>query len=82
MATIKEYLKYYKSLTFNECKLNINDVLVKPSFIGLKSVISFAEQLNNRQILFIILLGVFLTYFSSNLLNSSNESNSKMTSFG
>ena len=28
MATIKEYLKYYKSLTFNECKLNINDVLL------------------------------------------------------
>ena len=28
MATIKEYLKYYKSLTFSECKLNINDVLL------------------------------------------------------
>ena len=28
MATIKEYLKNYKNLTFNECKLNINDVLL------------------------------------------------------
>ena len=28
MATIKEYLKYYKILSFKECKLNINDVLL------------------------------------------------------
>lgn len=28
MATIKEYLKYYKDLTFEECNFNINDVIL------------------------------------------------------
>ena len=28
MATIKEYLKYYKDLSFEECNLNINDVIL------------------------------------------------------
>ncbi len=28
MATIKEYLKYYKNLTFEECNFNINDVIL------------------------------------------------------
>ena len=28
MATIKEYLRYYKGLSFKECCFNINDVLL------------------------------------------------------
>ena len=28
MATIKDYLKYYKNISFKENKLNINDVII------------------------------------------------------
>ena len=28
MATIKDYLKYYKSISFKDNKLNINDVII------------------------------------------------------
>ncbi len=28
MATIKEYIKIYKNLSFEECDLNINDIII------------------------------------------------------
>ena len=28
MATIKDYLKYYKNISFKDIKLNINDIII------------------------------------------------------
>ena len=41
MATIKEYLKYYKELSFEECNFNINDVILftELSYIKWKDIV-------------------------------------------
>ena len=42
MYTIKEYLKYYKNLTFEECPININDVILftELSYIDWNNIVS------------------------------------------
>lgn len=46
MYTIKEYLKYYKNLTFEECPININDVILftELSYIDWNNIVSKGSQ--------------------------------------
>ena len=46
MYTIKEYLKYYKNLTFEECPININDVILftELSYIDWNNIVSKGPQ--------------------------------------
>lgn len=47
MYTIKDYLKYYKNISFKECKLNINDVIIftELSYIDWSNIV---PRLNNK----------------------------------
>ena len=42
MFTIKDYIKYYNSISFNECSFNINDVLLftEISYIDFSDIVS------------------------------------------
>ena len=42
MFTIKEYIKYYKNISFDECSFNINDVLLftEISYIDFSDIVS------------------------------------------
>lgn len=42
MFTIKDYIKYYKNISFNECSFNINDVLLftEISYIDFSDIVS------------------------------------------
>ena len=57
MATIKDYLKYYKSISFKDNKLNINDVIIftELSYIDWSNIVPTS---NNK----ITLKEAFTTY--------------------
>lgn len=86
MATIKEYIKLYKNLSFKECDFNINDVLLfcELSYIDWNNIVSskntkitlkeasniYFEEYDKR--------GEYLTTFNkSNIENLRNIMNSK-----